>query len=288
MNPLTLLIEGLAAGAVPALLGAGLALVHRTTGILSFAHATTGAGGAYAAYALSGHLSGWLPGLAGGLVAVVVGGLLALPIAAAARRLGTTDKAATILLTLGYALILEALLRQAFGSDVKAYLHLFETEGPIHLPGGGTVARSFVLVIAWAAGAVLWAALVLSRTTLGLALRAAATSPEGAAGLGLSVVRLQQTAWFLSGAGAGFSGWLLAPRLGLEPQFLWAPMLSGFVACALGGLDRPGRVMGCGFALGVAERLLFAVAGASAGALLRWVLMAGALLLSQDRAKTES
>lgn len=274
MTPLTFLLEGLAAGAVPALLAAGLAVVHRTTGILSFAHGSVGAAGAYAAYAWT---SSGGPMVIGGPVAALAGAALCLPLVPFAGRVHRHGAGAAILLTLGWGLLVETGVRASFGSDVKAFLHVFEAEGAIPLPDGGQVPQSSILLLASVLGVCGMGALVLGQSRLGLALRAVGADRSAAASLGLPVGQLEAFAWSVSGAAAGLSGWLLAPRLGLEPQLLWAPMVSGFVAAALGGLDRPAAALAAGLCLGVVERGLVEVFGGSMGVILRWVLLAVAL-----------
>lgn len=261
-------LEGLAAGAVPGLLAAGLALVHRTTGVLSFAHGALGAAGAYAAYAAGGDERV----LTGAFAACATGALLGAPLAGVGRIAASGDRGAPILATLGYGLLLETGIRALFGSDVKAFLHAFAEEVPLSLPWGGSVARSslFMLVGVFSGGGV--AAYLLSRTRLGLALFAVGSDRAAAASLGLPIGRLEVLAWSLSGSAAGISGWLLAPRLGLEPNLMWAPMVAGFVAAALGGLDHPGRALLAGLGLGLGERALYEATGPQLAPTLRWAL----------------
>ncbi len=291
---LVAVLEGLAAGAVPGLLGAGLALVHRTTGVLSFAHASLAAAGAYAAWALVPHgsasPSGALFASLGAGVAAAAGAALALPLAPLAARLAqprmdqadhgegeARRRAGPVLLTLGYGIGLEALIRAFFGSDPKAFLHIMASERPVlGVPRSAMLTLGLVLVLGGLAA-------LLGRTRLGLSLRATGGRRDAAALLGLPLLRLDRTAWLISGAAAGVSGWLLAPRLGLEPGFMWDPAVAGFVAAALGGLDRPGRALLAGLALGLVERALYLSPLAADASWLRLALFAGLLALRPEK-----
>lgn len=249
-----LLLEGLAAGAVPGLLAFGLALVHRSTGVLSFAHAGVGAVGAYAALVLGG------PPALGGVVALGAGALTALPLAGWVSGEPESRGTSALLVTLGYGLLLEALLLLLFGPDPRALLHFFELESPVSVPGG-SVPRTALLLLAAVLGFALPAALLTGLGPLGWRLRAVGSAPRAAALIGVRPRALRRAAWALSGGAAGLSAWLLAPRLGLEPHLLWGPLLSGFVAAALAGLNAPLRALAVGLVLGLAERLLAEGAG---------------------------
>lgn len=265
MIPLVpLLVEGLAAGAIPGLLGLGLALVHRTTGVLSFAQAGIGAAGAYAAFSMSG----LMPPVGGLLVAAGAGALAALPLPVLLP--GTLDRRreAAILVTLGYGLLLELGTRIGFGSDVRAFLHVFREEAPILVPGG-SVPQSSLLLLVLTVGLGTGVGVLTGRGRVGLALRAVGADPVAASALGVRRVRWERLAWALSGGIAGVSGWLLAPRLGLEPQLLWGPMVVGFVAAAIGGLDHPLRALLAGLLLGVLDRGLAAAIGPEASMVAR-------------------
>lgn len=282
MSPLAFLLEGLAAGAVPALLAAGLAIAHRSTGVLSFAHAAVGAAGAYAAW----RLRGWGPGI-GGIAAVLAGATLGLVMAPGAREALRRGRAPAVLFTLGFAYLVETGLRAGFGSDPKAYLQYWVGEAPVALPDGGHAARSdlaTLLAVTLASGA---AALGLGKTSLGRALWAVGSSRPAAIALGLNLGRLERLAWALSGAAAGLSGWLLAPKLGVSPGMLFQPMIAGFVAAALGGLDHPGRAFVAGLGLGLAERSAYLALDPAAAHAARWWIYAAGVMLSSWRRRDD-
>jgi branched-chain amino acid transport system permease protein len=111
----------------------------------------------------------------------------------------------------------------------------------------GTIAASVT------ASALLY--LLVQRTRLGLAMRAASENLPAAQTLGIPTRRVLGMAWAVASALGVLAGIFLAPALLLDPFFMLDPFLKGFAAAVLGGLNSlPGAVLG-GVVLGLAESL---------------------------------
>lgn len=94
-----------------------------------------------------------------------------------------------------------------------------------------------------------------SFTRIGLAMRAAATSPESAKLVGVNVGWMIALGWGLAAAIGAIAGILIAPVIFLEPNMMGGVLLYGFVGAVLGGLSSPAGAVAGGFMVGVIENL---------------------------------
>lgn len=92
-------------------------------------------------------------------------------------------------------------------------------------------------------------------TRIGLAMRAAATSPESAKLVGVNVGWMIALGWGLAAAIGAIAGILIAPVIFLEPNMMGGVLLYGFVGAVLGGLSSPAGAVAGGFMVGVIENL---------------------------------
>jgi len=113
----------------------------------------------------------------------------------------------------------------------------------------GTIGVSLAVV------GLLWA--LFQTTKLGLALRAAATSPAQARLVGVRVPWMLSLGWGLAAVLGAISG-LLVAYPALDPNLMQALLIYAFAAAVLGGIDSPiGAVVG-GLIVGVGLNLLSA------------------------------
>jgi branched-chain amino acid transport system permease protein len=97
--------------------------------------------------------------------------------------------------------------------------------------------------------------LLLQRTTLGLALRAASQHPEASRLLGIRVSWMLALGWGLASAVGAVSGMMAAPALLLQPNMMQTVIIYAFAAAVLGGIESPlGAVVG-GLIIGVTVNL---------------------------------
>ena len=121
--------------------------------------------------------------------------------------------------------------------------------GPLPMEGARVAASVFALV----ALAVFY--LVISRTWIGLALRAMAQNRVAAQTSGVDVFRLDAMAFAIGVALAGLAGALLAPLFLVYPTNGVVTTVKGFEIIVIGGLGSiPGALIG-GILLGVVESL---------------------------------
>lgn len=245
------LVTGLLSGAAYGLLALGFVLVYKGTRTFNLAHGEIGGVGLYAAWALLDRL----PVLWASLVGVAVAAAVAVVMERGlVRRVSGQGPLAGMAVTLGAGLTLahsEALL---FGANVKTYPSPVG-DGSFRLGSVTvTVPRVAALVALAVAGAGL--ALLLRRTRLGLAVRAATSDPALARLSGVAVGRSRTLVWGLAGALSGVAAVLLACVYTFHPLSGTLVMVRALAAALLGGLSSLGGAVVGGLAIGVIESLV--------------------------------
>jgi branched-chain amino acid transport system permease protein len=247
---LLVLVSGLASGAVYGLMGLGLVIIYRATDVVNFALASLATVGLYAALAL--YDSG-LPLLLAAVVAIVV--TTAVGLAAretVIRPLAQGELLSALVMTMGLSLIAESVISTIWDDQPRLFPSL--VEGSVAI-GGSAIPAQSLLTLAVAAVAMALVAYLFGRTTIGSAMRAVAESAETAQILGLGSQRIARIAWALGLGLAVLAAVLYAPRAGLVPTVLSAPLFRAFAGIFLGGLTSMyGAVVG-GLTVGVLDNL---------------------------------
>src|SRR5436309_3033270 len=141
----------------------------------------------------------------------------------------------------------------------------------------GLVVGAFYALMALGAAAVAGLFVILSRTRLGMRIRAGTLDLETVSVLGVNVRLLRNLNFGLGIYLAGLAGVLAAGLLGLQPTIGASLIMPSFVAIVVGGLGSlPGTLLG-GILIGVASGLttVFSPSATEAG---RHVLTGVALL----------
>lgn len=247
------LVNGLTVGSLYALMALGLTMVYGVLRVLHIAHAAVFTLGAYAglaAFALTG--SFWL-GLAGAMGAAMAAGLgmerwVYWPLLA-------KPPIATLIASIGLFIALEEVYRIVAGPQPYAFgvpLRLTDLRlGPVLV----TAPQLLVVAITAVLLAGLW--LFLTRTRLGLALRAVSQDREMAAACAMNVRGVVRLTFALGSALAGAAGMLVGIYYNsVSPTMGDVTAYKGLAIIVLGGLGSiPGTVLG-GLLVGVAETLL--------------------------------
>jgi branched-chain amino acid transport system permease protein len=241
--------NGLVVGAFYALMALGLSLIMNLTGVINFAHGGFLALGAYIAYTLLPYVGFWggliLAPVLTALVGIVVERVLI-------RRVYGRDPLYSLLLTFGLAFIFEDGTRFIWGAQSVPYAipaSLTTSLSPSLFFVTGY--RVFMVVLVAAAVAGLF--LVLTRTRLGMRIRAGTLDLETVSVLGVNVRVLRNLNFGLGIYLAGLAGVLAAGMLGLQPTIGTSLIMPSFVAIVVGGLGSlPGTLLG-GILIGVAS-----------------------------------
>ncbi|TEA79863.1 branched-chain amino acid ABC transporter permease [Allopusillimonas ginsengisoli] len=265
--------NGLIVGAFYALMALGLSLIINLTSVINFAHGGFLALGAYIAYELAPYLGFW-----GALiVAPVLTAMLGLLVERLMiRRLYGRDPLYSLLLTFGLAYVFEDGLRYIWGAQslpfkVPDWLMRPLSTYLFFLTGY----RVFMVVlVAIAVGGLFF---ILTRTRLGIRIRAGTLDLETVSVLGVNVRILRNLNFGLGIYLAGLAGVLAAGLLGLQPTMGDALIMPSFVAIIVGGLGSlVGTLLG-GLLIGVAAGLATVYVPSASEAII-YVMMAIVLL----------
>ena len=234
-------LNGIIYGMLLFMLASGLTLIFGMMGVLNLAHASMYMLGAYLGYQISKTI-GFLPALILGPLALGLGG--ALLERYGLRRVHQHGHVSELLFTFGVAFMIQEAVQMIWGRIGVPYrvppeldfplFRLFDTPYPAY--------RIFVLVLAVAIFVGLFA--ILSRSRIGLIIRAALTHPNMVGMLGHNV---PQVFMLVFGVGAGLAG--LAGVIG-GPIFVTSPNMAGalgailFTVVVIGGLGSlPGALL---------------------------------------------
>ncbi len=245
-----LTLNGMAIGAIYALVALGLVLTYKATEVLNFAHGDVLMASSFVGWGLIVGL-GW-PFWIAALATVAIAAALSWLIDARVMRLIVGQpQFAGVMLTIAIAFMLRGGVSMAFGPESRTY--------PTPWTGqktqfGGVVVSDLSLVIIAAAMlitlALFW---FLKKTALGVAIQAASQNQLAAYLSGIRVKRVTSLVWAISGAIAAICGLLLAP-IALVDIGLWIVVLKALAAVVLGGFGSiPGAILG-GLLLGVIEQ----------------------------------
>jgi len=247
------LLIGLINGSFYAMLSLGLSVIFGLLNIINFAHGAQYMMGAFAAYFLlqwSGLGYWWAL-----LVAPVAVGLIGIVLERTMlKRLYHLDHLYGLLLTFGFALVIQGMFRHQFGSSGLPYAM------PAQLAGGRNLGFMFLpnyraWVIVFSLGLCLGTWYVIERTKLGSYLRAATENPSLVQAFGINVPRMVTLTYGFGVALAGVAGVLAAPIYQVNPLMGADLIIVVFAVVVIGGM---GSIMGSivtGFTLGVVEGL---------------------------------
>lgn len=228
-------LEGTVSAFVLALTALGLSLVFGVMRIVNVAHGEFFMLGAVVAWWVS-HLLGGSP-LAGFLLALVVGPLIVGAIAIAADWLilkrVNYDAEATIVATIGLLYIIQQTTLILYGPDARSIEPPFYFR--VQFPWFGYSGYKLI-VVAIAALLLLATWLVLSRTQLGLYMRATQHDRETAQAFAIPVRRVYAAVFAIGGGLAAVAGVLVMPIQQAHYLMGHDPLLLSFIVVIIGGL----------------------------------------------------
>jgi len=280
---LTFLIAGLAVGLSYALVGSGLVVVHRITGIVNFAQGSLAVfGGLIAGSLLSGGLPHGVAEIAAVAICAVVGAVFGI---VAIGRPGTTPLI-SLVATLGLSVLAYAVIILIWGDGS------FSSAG---VPGsvqflGATVQNHYFVVIGVAILTFAALGFFFSRTDVGRAMTACASNPDAARMVGINVRRMGLLAFAIAGGLGGLAGVVLTPLREVSYSSDVAFALYGFAAAVFGGLNSPWKTVIGGLVLGVVSLMVagyvdasYQMAAALAAMLIVMVVRSGAMRMEEAK-----
>jgi branched-chain amino acid transport system permease protein len=254
---LPFLVSGLGVGAVYALSGVGLVVLYRSSGVLNFAFGALGAIGAYVAWSILDRewpqVVAWGGGIMTATVLSLAYGRLLAP------RLAHRDPTIRSIGTLGFALIVMGFTEWYWGEQPRRLI--LPTDGDALEFADVRLTYTRLLGLALAVAMMAAVGVLLSRTRIGLKMRALANDRDLSALLGVRVLKVDTVAWVLSGIFAGVCGLLLANIVRLQATLLTFLVIPAFAAAILGRLSSLPITVAGGIVIGVLEAMAITVPG---------------------------
>lgn len=228
-------ITGLFFGAAYSIAASGLVLTYTTTRVFNLAHGATSMIMAYVYWQL--HVADGLPTWASVvLVLLVIAPLFGLALERLVMRgLGDAPVGVMLVVTLGVFLLLIGLAQQFWPADKQRYVSQFFGYDSFKIFG---VKMYYHYVITIAVAAVVAGALyvLLERTRIGTAMRAAVDNRELLQLFGGNPNRVSMLSWAVGSSSAALAGVLLVSKTGLDYYSLTFLVISSFAAAMLGRL----------------------------------------------------
>jgi len=262
LGVLTFAILGAAAGALIALLGLGINVIYRASGVINFSHASIAI---TAAYVYSSFLT-FAPAPIALLLAIGVGmGIGAITDILIMRPLRDASGLTKAIATIGILLTLQAILNLYYGFNPIIVQSLLLPSNPVNL-GAVTVGLDRIIIFFGALAVTAALYFVYKKTSFGIATTAVAVSPRSLAALGKwSPRRVALINWMIAGGLAALAGVMLAPITSLSPSLaltLVVPILS---AALLGRLSSFWLTFVGGVAIGIAQAQIGNIPGVPPG-----------------------
>jgi branched-chain amino acid transport system permease protein len=276
-----LTITGLGLGAMYFLVASGLSLIYGLMGVLNFAHGALITVGAYAAWWFGDQIGGGAGQrlLIGGLVGIVVGALVAAAIELALIRPLYRRPIEQVLVTVGLALALGALVQGIWGHDAKPFpvpSWMIDTTTVF----GANVPNDRFVEIGVAAAVLLGLTAFLRYTKFGLVIRAGVENRAMVTALGIDVRRAFTIVFALGGALAALAGVLSGVYYGVvDPGRGTSLLIFAFIVVVIGGFGSIGGSAVAAVAVGLIQQYANYYASSGTGDLAVVLLLAAVLLV---------
>jgi branched-chain amino acid transport system permease protein len=256
------LLNGLQFGVMLFLMAAGLTLIFGVMGLINLAHGSLYMVGAFACAAVATWTGSFWLGLVASLAAAAAAGALVELLVI--RRLYDRDHLDQVLATFALILVFSEATRWLFGSfplylDIPPLL-----QGTVPLPGGSRYQLYRLAIIGVGIAIAVGLFLLISRTRLGMRIRAGESDREMIAALGVDIRTLYTIVFALGAALAGLAGAMVGALQSVQVGMGEPVLILAFVVIVIGGI---GSIRGA-----LLGALLVGVVDTMGRALLPWLL----------------
>lgn len=241
-NFVSQLFNGLALGALLALISSGLTIIYGTLGVLNLAHGAMFMLGGYAGYVAFTYTGSFVVAVAAGSLFVMIVGILMERLVI--RHFYDRPHEDQLLVTFGIGIVFVELVRFFFSSDSKLVPPppLLQGITPLGFMFYPTYRLAVVGIVAVALIALFF---VLYRSRLGMIVRAGIEDSLMVSSLGINVHRVFMIVFGIGAMAAGFAGIINAPIVSLTPGIGDDILVETFVVVVIGGVGSfPGAVLG--------------------------------------------
>ena len=277
-----LTITGLGLGAMYFLIASGLSLIYGLMGVLNFAHGSFLTVGAYAAWWLAERLDGTGAGLRfvlAALFGLAIGALVAALVELILIRPLYRRPIEQVLVTVGLALALGALVQGIWGQDARAFLvpaWMYDTTTIL----GARIPNDRFLEIGAATAVLLGLLSFLRFTRYGLIVRAGVENRSMVTALGIDVRKAFTLVFAIGGLAAALAGVLSGVYYGVvDPGRGTSLLIFAFIVVVIGGFGSIGGSAIAAVAVGLIQQYANYYASSGMGDLSVVLLLAIVLLL---------
>ncbi|MFD1514067.1 branched-chain amino acid ABC transporter permease [Halomarina rubra] len=253
-------IFGLVTGSYIAIAAIGFTLIYGIVNMINFAYGEYLTMGAFIGILTVGVLPLPLPLAA--VVAMVGGGLISLLLARLFfTPINQTGPVPMLLTSIGLGLVLRNGIRLTAGQsaryfDTEAITFRFDglpplSVGSVDLLGGFFVTSEQLIVMGCAVGVFLLVHTLLTRTDVGIAMRAMGDNENLARVRGIDTQRIRDSVWVLAGVLAALAGVLLGIQTNVSAGTGFSQILQILSAAILGGAGSPYGAIAGSYVIGL-------------------------------------
>ena len=227
-------LNGLQFGVMLFLMSAGLTLVFGVMGLINLAHGSLYMIGAFAAAAIASWTGSFWLGLVASLMAAAIAGVIVEIVII--RRLYKRDHLDQVLATFALILLFSEAMRWIFGAfplflDVPEIL-----AGTLSLPLGIVYSKYRMMIIVVGILIAVGLFSLISKTRLGVRIRAGESDREMIAALGVDISKLYTLVFALGAALAGLAGAMVGAIQSVEVGMGEPVLILAFVVIVIGGI----------------------------------------------------
>ena len=228
------LLNGLQFGVMLFLMAAGLTLIFGVMGLINLAHGSLYMVGAFACAVVAAWSGSFWIGLVASLAAAAAAGAIVELVVI--RRLYTRDHLDQVLATFALILIFSEGTRWLFGS-IPLYLDIPTLlQGTVPLPGGSRYQLYRLAIIGVGIAVAIGLYLLITRTRLGMRIRAGESDREMIGALGVDVATLYTVVFALGAALAGLAGAMVGAIQSVQVGMGEPVLILAFVVIVIGGI----------------------------------------------------
>lgn len=227
-------LNGIQFGVFLFLISAGLTLVLGIMNVVNLAHGSLYMLGAYYAATIYGWTGNFLIAFLLMLPASLVTGIVVEIVAL--RKLYDRDHMDQVLATFGLILFFNELVRISWGAEAQAMAMPEALDGHVEIIPGAPypIFRLVIIGVGLLVALVLY--LLITRTRIGMLIRAGASNRAMVGALGINIRFLYTLVFGLGAVFAGIAGLMAAPILSVEPGMGEGMLILAFVVIVIGGI----------------------------------------------------
>jgi branched-chain amino acid transport system permease protein len=249
-----LIINGIIAGSIYALIALGFALIYYTVRFFHFAHGAVYTLAAYLVYLFFHqlHINFIISVIISILLTGITGCLIELFIYRPLRKKKATSLV-FLISSMGLYIVIQNIISLCFGDDTKTVRTKDITEGYSLL--GAYITPIQIIILITTIVLFLFIAILLKHTRLGKGLRAVANNPELAKIVGLPLEKIFLFTFFIGSMLAGTAAILISLDTDMIPTMGFSALFMSVIAVIIGGSRNISGVLLGGIFLGLIENI---------------------------------